>query len=94
MRVARVEISYVALHDLLKGYTSTFEKRWTNLPDDAKLIQLIVHPEKMNTLILYFESGTFDEVPDGYVIPDFPISVTVQIESLKQHIQAIMGEDR
>lgn len=93
MRVQRVEVGYSSLLGLLAGNKDRYQKLWSNLPDDARLIE--VRPSKrVEMLALYIESSTFDDIPEGYLVPDFPITVTVQIETLKEHIEAILGDER
>lgn len=76
MRVMSVEIGWDFALRALAGHPMS-EVR-SDIPDDARVVSVDLEPSRRIAHV-YVESATFDEVPDGYVIPQFSPVVTMTI---------------
>ena len=78
--------SDVNFHDSKESSYSTRDDAWSQIPRDIKyiLIQLSSHSERLENLLLEWESGFIEKVSDSYSLEDEMI--TEKIQSLRNII--------
>lgn len=86
MRVVRVRVSAFWLDMAFRGHDYS---RWeTNWPADAEIINAVWEPERQ-LIVLNVRSSEFDEVPDGYVIPEWTPTITKHMDETAQLLDIV-----
>jgi len=75
MQYKQIPIAPNTLLEMFKG--GKFEILKSGLPEDTKLINFYLSPER-NTFMLIIESKEFEEVLEGEIIPTFEADILIK----------------
>ena len=79
MRVAKIELDWNVLLVAFHGHEMS--RVVSTLPDDARVVNMWIEYERNRTW-LAVESASFDEVPEGFLMPEFTPVFTKQVTEL------------
>lgn len=86
MRVARVWVSAFWLDMAFRGHD--YSRLETNWPKDAEIISAVWEPE-FQLIVLNVVSSEFDEVPTGFVIPEWAPTITKHMDEAAQLLEIV-----
>lgn len=67
-------IAYVLMtYDVILGAAGDTSETFSTLPVDAKVSHIVLLDTSQQARV-YFESNLIDEVPEGSLIPEFPVT--------------------